>query len=273
LIVFGGAIGDFILLCPALSQLATGAPLDIAGPRDRIDLAVAAGIAQRAHALEAIEFHTAYAEPSPRLREVLAMYDRVIAWLGGDPELQRRLERLRLRAETHPGRPPGDWPRHASEFYAHRLNVDIPQDFRLNIAPSQTQHDIVLHPGSGSPTKNWPLDRYLELAAQLEHCGRHIAWSLGPAERDAGLDLPADADLLPPQPLTQLAATLAAATLYIGNDSGITHLAASVGCPTIALFGPTNPDVWAPRGHHVTVVRDMANVTPDAVLNVTMSVR
>jgi ADP-heptose:LPS heptosyltransferase len=43
--------------------------------------------------------------------------------------------------------------------------------------------------------------------------------------------------------------------MYIGNDSGITHLAAAVGTPVLALFGPTNPEVWAPRGPHVRVGR------------------
>ncbi|HNT87980.1 MAG TPA: glycosyltransferase family 9 protein, partial [Candidatus Hydrogenedentes bacterium] len=51
-----------------------------------------------------------------------------------------------------------------------------------------------------------------------------------------------------------IAGILAGARLYIGNDSGITHLAAAVGCPTVAVFGPTDPTVWAPRGARVHVV-------------------
>jgi ADP-heptose:LPS heptosyltransferase len=53
--------------------------------------------------------------------------------------------------------------------------------------------------------------------------------------------------------LYELACWLASARLYIGNDSGITHLAAAVGTPVLALFGPTDPDVWAPRGANVRV--------------------
>jgi heptosyltransferase-3 len=56
--------------------------------------------------------------------------------------------------------------------------------------------------------------------------------------------------------LFDLARWLAGAALYIGNDSGITHLAAAVGIPVIALFGPASPDIWAPRGPNVTVLRD-----------------
>ena len=55
--------------------------------------------------------------------------------------------------------------------------------------------------------------------------------------------------------LWDLACWLARASLYIGNDSGITHLAAAVGTPTLALFGPTDPAVWAPRGPNVRVAK------------------
>ena len=54
--------------------------------------------------------------------------------------------------------------------------------------------------------------------------------------------------------LYQLACWLARARIYIGNDSGITHLAAAAGAPVVALFGPTDPRVWAPRGERVRIV-------------------
>jgi ADP-heptose:LPS heptosyltransferase len=54
--------------------------------------------------------------------------------------------------------------------------------------------------------------------------------------------------------LYELAVWLATARVYIGNDSGITHLAAAVGTPVIALFGPTDPRIWVPRGRDVCVI-------------------
>ena len=51
--------------------------------------------------------------------------------------------------------------------------------------------------------------------------------------------------------LEELAGVLASASLYLGNDSGVTHLAAAVGAPTIAVFGPTDPVIWAPVGPRV----------------------
>jgi len=55
--------------------------------------------------------------------------------------------------------------------------------------------------------------------------------------------------------LTTLAGALSHAAKFIGHDSGVTHLAARLGVQTIALFGPTNPDRWAPLGKHVTVIK------------------
>jgi ADP-heptose:LPS heptosyltransferase len=55
--------------------------------------------------------------------------------------------------------------------------------------------------------------------------------------------------------LYELAGWLARARLYIGNDSGITHLAAAVGTPVLALFGPTDPAVWGPRGRNVRIAK------------------
>lgn len=66
--------------------------------------------------------------------------------------------------------------------------------------------------------------------------------------------------------LLAVAGALAGATLYLGNDSGITHLAAAAGCPTVAVFGPTDPAVWAPQGPHVRVVHAAPWPVPEAVV-------
>ena len=64
--------------------------------------------------------------------------------------------------------------------------------------------------------------------------------------------------------LYELACWLRSARVYIGNDSGIAHLAAAVGTPVIALFGPTDPDVWAPRGSRV--LRPLESIKPADVI-------
>jgi hypothetical protein len=87
----------------------------------------------------------------------------------------------------------------------------------------------------------------------LARQGRTVTWSLGPAEED--FDLPAGAPILRSGTPVELGRELAGARLYIGNDSGITHLAAAVRCHTFAVFGPTDPAIWAPRGGNVATLR------------------
>jgi heptosyltransferase-2 len=115
---------------------------------------------------------------------------------------------------------------------------------------------IAIHPGSGSPSKNWPADRFAAVARALSP---HRPWLLiaGPADAAAVAPLAQRPGAIVARdlPLRVLGALLARARLYIGNDSGITHLAAAYGAPTLALFGPTDPAQWSPVGPQVKVLR------------------
>jgi ADP-heptose:LPS heptosyltransferase len=102
---------------------------------------------------------------------------------------------------------------------------------------------VAIHPFSGSARKNWPLARFREVAERL---AQPVRWTAGPEEALEGAERFDD--------LYELACWLAGARLYIGNDSGITHLAAAAGALVVAIFGATDPAVWAPRGERVTVL-------------------
>jgi ADP-heptose:LPS heptosyltransferase len=111
----------------------------------------------------------------------------------------------------------------------------------------------LVHPGSGSARKNWPAVRFLDLSRGLARRGHRVAWIRGPAEE--GLPPGASAfEILDRPALGSLAATLAQSRLYIGNDSGVSHLAAAVGAQTVVLFGPTSGAVWRPDGARVETV-------------------
>ena len=122
-------------------------------------------------------------------------------------------------------------------------------DADLAVAPGT----VALHPGSGDRKKNWPKERFEELAGRLKSEGCDVRWVLGHAEEE--LVLPAGSREWRNVRLPELAARLSACRLFVGNDSGIAHLAAAVGCPTVTLFGDSDPDVWAPCGVNVVVVR------------------
>jgi len=111
---------------------------------------------------------------------------------------------------------------------------------------------VAIHSGSGSPKKNWPFERFLSVADHFRGKGRSIVWIKGPAENYS--EIPQADFLFADQNLTELAYLLNKCDLFIGNDSGVAHLAAALGCKTIVLFGPSDPCVWAPRGKNVKIV-------------------
>jgi heptosyltransferase-3 len=135
-----------------------------------------------------------------------------------------------------------------------------------------TTGTVVLAPGSGGRAKCWPRERWLALAARLG-AGPPPAVVVGPTEVERDdprrWRWPVPVGFVVDRTATGLAAELAAARAFVGNDSGTTHLAAMLGTPTVALFGPTDPSVWAPVGPHVRVLRgahgDLAGLGVDAV--------
>jgi ADP-heptose:LPS heptosyltransferase len=120
--------------------------------------------------------------------------------------------------------------------------------------------DVLIHPGSGSRDKCWPLDRYIELAGQLKNAGKTVRFITGEVEQDRWSQtelksLAAVATHRHCSTLLELLAEISTAGCFIGNDSGPAHLAGIVGIPTLALFGPTDPAQWKPLGPRVQVLR------------------
>jgi ADP-heptose:LPS heptosyltransferase len=126
---------------------------------------------------------------------------------------------------------------------------------RVDVTDSRLPPDgttVAIHPGSGSSRKNWALARFMDLAHTLVEEGERVTWVVGPAEE--GITLPSGARRWSGYNLAELAGALSRCRLYVGNDSGVTHLAAACGCPTVVLFGVTDQLVWLPRGRRVHAV-------------------
>lgn len=135
---------------------------------------------------------------------------------------------------------------------------------RIPVPPCPVENFAVIHPFSGSPHKNWPIEKFRSLAAKLP---MPVKWCVEPGlsgdERgNEFLDGSRD-DVAAIADLYDLGAWLSTARIYIGNDSGISHLAAAVGAPVVAIFLTTDPRVWAPRGPHVLALE---NPEPEDVL-------
>jgi heptosyltransferase-3 len=131
----------------------------------------------------------------------------------------------------------------------------------------------VVHPGSGSPAKNWPPERFAEVIELLatDH-GLPTLLLAGPAEGEIVARLQArltrPAPILTDRPLVVLAEILRAARLFLGNDSGLSHLAGIVGAPSLVLFGPSDPALWTPLGDQVRVLsrQPLGELPADQVL-------
>jgi hypothetical protein len=129
---------------------------------------------------------------------------------------------------------------------------------------------VVLQPGSGGRRKCWPLERYLQLAQQLiSRQDAVICFVTGPAEDDQRSRIDDFVDIsrgnavhIRNEGLLFVASLMSSAGVYVGNDSGITHLAGLAGCPTIAIFGPTDPLLWKPQGRMVRIVRALCECAP-----------
>ncbi len=117
---------------------------------------------------------------------------------------------------------------------------------------------IAIHPGSGGRQKCWPVERYVALIGWFNReTDAEILVISGPADYHIVNELKVKAGgnfiFADQLPLPKLAALIKRCTLFIGNDSGVTHMAAALGIKTVAIFGPTDPDVWGPRGDSVRI--------------------
>jgi len=135
-------------------------------------------------------------------------------------------------------------------------------EWHPNVACSHKTANVIIHPGSGGRDKCWPIENFITLADSLPD-EASVFWMLGPAECEPNderfdalhrrVEAKREALIIEPD-LAQAVLRIAEASLYIGNDGGMTHVAAALGIPTVAIFTVTNPLVWRPLGEHVKVV-------------------
>ena len=286
LVIRGGAVGDFILTLPALRLLRESLPdneVEVLGYPGISALAVAAGLADRTRALEHGGMARLFARGAaidPELAAYLAGFNLVLSYLY-DPDGIFRDNLVRAGVKTLIEGPhhvqPGQG--HAALQLARPLerlalfleDGDWRRPFFPRPAPVAATPVIALHPGSGSERKNWPLERWLEVAAGLRAGGWRVVFVTGEAEEARGqlAQIPGGWEVWHQRPLPELAGLLGRCAGFLGHDSGMSHLAAACGLPCLLLFGPTDPGVWAPPQAGVRVLRaaqgDMATLRVDEV--------
>ena len=290
LMVRGGAIGDFIVTLPVLQALRTQWPLatiHIWGYPHIAQLAVCGGLAESVLSLDRADMSRFFV-PSPDFTEeqiaAVRSYDIILNYLH-DPVGQVRSNLLLAGARQVLSGSPIIKRGHAIPFLLEPLQalaifetdgvpeLDVSGEARAEARRALRDsgfngRPFAVHPGSGSPLKQWPLEHFLEILRRIQKAGREVVVLLGEADRDEGHvllnqmpDLPRFENL----PLQSVAALLSECSGYLGNDSGITHLAAAVGIPVTALFGPSNVEIWKPRGRAPVQVLQASNQQMDQI--------
>ncbi|MDX2168792.1 MAG: glycosyltransferase family 9 protein [Deltaproteobacteria bacterium] len=258
LVLFPGALGDLLCCWPALAALARQGPLTLAAhaaPASVLPAELGARLS-----IDRREFADLFADAplAPATRALLGGFARVESFTGhGAAGFAERLAAAsRTRPAIHPFRAMRHG-EHASAYYARCLRVAI-DCTRLPVAADAAAWSaelwrqrrlgprvLVIHPGSGAAPKNW--QGMADAARAWRAAGGAVLALAGPAELERAIDLPADLTLRD-APLPRVAAVLQRAARYLGNDSGISHLAGLVGARGVALFGNSDPDTWRPLG-------------------------
>ena len=269
LVFRGGAIGDFLVTLPALRLLRERWPegrIELVGHAAAGALGVAAGALDAVHSQHEARWSAFFRDaPLPaELAAWLAEFDLVLNyWPDPDGALARhfpmRPGQQYLSAPAQPILAPAA--RHfceplralglaTSDF---RPRLHLPSVTNLRPPTSNVGLPIAIHPGSGSPRKNWPVDHWTALCSRLPGPLLIVG---GQADTAAVAALAGFGRTALNRHLPELALELSRCRLFLGHDSGISHLAAAVGTPCVLLFGPTDPAMWAPQGEQVRILRN-----------------
>jgi ADP-heptose:LPS heptosyltransferase len=283
LVIRGGAIGDFILTLPGLKALRDARPqahIEILGYKHIALLAEKRFYAQAVRSIEYASLARFFARNSDlpaELVDYFASFDLVVSYLY-DPDqiFQTNLRRCGVenlfcgpaRVVENAGRAAGQLARPVEEMginvvdFAARIFPSIEdREFARAFLASVPEPVVAIHPGSGSKQKNWPVENWIDLFSSSRGFGDVEGLLVISGEADK-----AQTDQLERQwknrdvrfarnlPLSHLAAVLER-SIFVGHDSGISHLAAAAGANCILLFGSTDPDVWAPANENVQILR------------------
>jgi heptosyltransferase III len=287
LVIRGGAIGDFILTLPALKALREAylnAHIEILGYKHIAALAENRFYAQAVRSIEygpLSSFFARNSELSAELTGYFASFDLIISFLY-DPDriFEGNLRRCGVENLLCGPAKIAENGGHAARQLARPIEelgirvADLTEEIFLSEKDRQFAHEflrnlsrpiVAIHPGSGSKEKNWPLEKWIELVSSKRGLsranGQRVSLVVVSGEADnaqiAQLEhtwKDHDVRFAKDLPLPHLAAVLEH-TIFVGHDSGISHLAAATGANCILLFGPTDPNVWAPRNENLQALR------------------
>ena len=294
LVIRPGAIGDALLTFPVLKALRehyAGMPITLVSNAQVLPLALAFGVAERTFDFQDIHWSELFSTTGIRNSSLLALLkqtDLAICWMRDTNGIVER--NLKMSGVKHvmiaPGQPSEGEHIHIVDYLANTVGLSIagprfiaPSSWPTpnSVSNGPTGRSVAIHPGSGSAQKCWPASRFAAVIERLWQQNRSVLLLAGPADSERVHDVfqqlsapptPEMLKLLTNAPLMEVARQLQPCRCYLGNDSGITHLAAMLGIPTIAIFGPTDPAIWRPVGPFVHIIqgRSLEEVSIDSVV-------
>jgi len=283
-VLFPGALGDFVCFLPALNQLANSIAVDLFA---RSEYAAIAPPAVTVHSLERFELGRLFildGAADPRVKQFFSRYTTIYSWFASQqPAFVEQVQKAsQRRAQIFPFRPEKSAV-HQADYYlsclASTSNESQPLEPVVALRTGALRWCdaffssnrlvnvplLVIAPGSGAREKNWPQAHYLKVVQWWRQRIRgEVVVVVGPVEveRRGFEHLLSSCTVASGLDLAQLAALLARCDVYLGNDSGVSHLAGAVGARTVAIFGPTDERQWAPRGPRVTILRRQIACSP-----------
>lgn len=286
LLIHQGALGDLILSLPALYALRVFSPQaswTMAGNPDTLSLLKDRFYVQKVVSIHGREWAALMDEdlnlPEP-FQQFLASFDQAYLFAKHKPQAMIRglnraglIKTIWLPSLPDEGQPFSLTARQKEILVSHHLpwaetdktifpspeDLEEGRDYLARLGGQGPW--LAIHPGSGSPHKNWPWERFRETAQAISRQSRlRPVFIIGPVEKDTFPEMAEKMSLLGfpvlrDVPLTILTGVLSHCAGYLGNDSGVSHLAAALGIPAVILFGPTDPEIWGPRGKKVMILR------------------
>ncbi|MBZ0256465.1 glycosyltransferase family 9 protein [bacterium] len=283
LIVRNGAVGDTVLLSSVIHAIKKQRPdawVEVMGVLERVSLLVGDGLADCAISSERPGVESLYGEGAlhPDLFDYFAEFSHILIYSAAAS--QQFVNRLKVRngqwACAYPALP-SDATQHVTDFYLNPLRKmlgdetpapvihlyneekDAAREALRTIGVREGVQIIGVHPGAGSQSKQAPVKRFI---SEIEGVPgeKRLLIVQGPADEDAvgalvqRLPQGTPHHVLDQHTLRELAALLSHCDYFIGNDSGVAHIAAALGVPTRVFFIASDPAVWAPLGGHVAVI-------------------
>ena len=275
LVIFPGALGDLICLGPALRAIARrhhGATLELMARPELVRFALGRLSVEGGHSIDRREVSSLFrndAGADPAAHAFFGQFGRIYSFFAAEDRNFRRSLGAAAAGEVsfHLFRPPGDG--HIGSLYLDSIGAcGDPLESRVDLGKSDfdSAYEVLqrvraargrfclVFPGSGSLTKTWPPDRFVKLATEVSSFLKPVT-ILGPAEPAMEASFQErQVTVLQGLELEVVAALAHHARAFVGNDSGVSHLAAAAGARGVVIFGPTDPVRWQPIGE-VTVLR------------------